>query len=346
MARLVPLLGVALVSGFSGLLAADSCDLYAAPGQNLTLPFSFPGLQRLHVLRWTHDRKVVFYRERSRVTTGRQDDVTADGSLLLTRLQASAAGWYRVDVLHPNGTSANSWSGRLCVQERVLKPGLVYTCDSRSVHLDCLEADPRGVVFQWALDGKRLEGESGQRLSVPLARLKGQSSVTCSVANKVSRAESHGERPVCKSPAPAPPPTPVLLCYTSRTVKAVLAGGACLILLLLIVVILQCCCRRRHRSRLADKQELGMVTVGPGELGSAGPEYQNIRCTAESPAPPSPKPSTWTCYENVSQPDSAKTGNSPAHLSSSPAAEVKQQPSPVPKPRTKAPLSPNTYTHN
>lgn len=180
MAHFAPLLGVALLSGFMGLLAADHCDLHAAPGQSLALPFAFHGLNQQHVVRWTHDSKILFYRERGRVSVGKEADVAANGSLLLTDLKASAAGFYRVDVLHPNATAADSWSGRLCVEERVPKPRLGYACDSQSavVNLDCLVAEPRGLDFQWALDGKRLESQSGQRLSVSLAKLKVQGSFT------------------------------------------------------------------------------------------------------------------------------------------------------------------------
>lgn len=341
MAHFAPLLGVTLLWGFLGLLAADYCDLHAAPGQSLALPFAFHGLNRQHVVRWTHDNKIVFYRQGGRVSMGKEADVAANGSLLLSDLKASAAGFYRVNVLHPNATPADSWSGRLCVEERVPKPRLDYACDYRSavVNLDCLllVADPGGLDFQWALDGKRLESQSGQRLSVSLAKLRGQGSFTCSAANKVSKAESDAVRPVCKTPPPPPPPPPpVLLCYRTITVKAVLAGGACLILLLLTVVIVQCCSSgKRGRGRLREKQELGMVAISQREPGSVGPEYESMRCVV-----PSTEPSARTSSERVPHPDS---GNSPPLLSAT--AEVKQ-PSPVPKPRTKTALPPNTHGNN
>lgn len=339
MLRLVHLLGVALLSGFIDLLAANYCDLYATRGQNLALPFAFHGLQKLHVVRWTHNSNIIFYRERGRVFTGKEADVAANGSLLLSNLQFSAAGLYKVNVLHPNNTPVDSWSGRLCMEEKVLKPQLAYKCDIQSavVNLDCFVASPRGLVFLWALDGKRLESESGEQLSVSLAKLKGQGSFTCSVANKVSIAESDAVRPACKSPPP-PPPLPGLLCYTSITVKAVLAGGVCLILLLLTIVIVKCCCSQKSsRARATKKQELGMVAISQERPGSAGPEYETMHLMAES-SPLSLEPSV-----KISQADSSKNGNSPFHPSAT--AEVKQ-PSPVPKPRTKTHLSPNTYTIN
>lgn len=349
MVRLVHLLGVTLLSGFIDLLAANNCDLYAARGQSLALPFAFHGLDKLHLVRWTHDNKIIFYREKGRVSQGKEADVAANGSLLLSDLQASAAGLYQVNVLHPNATPADSWRGRLCVEEKVLKPQLDYNCNFQSavVNLDCLVANPRGLVFLWALDGKHLERESGQRLSVSLVKLKGQGSFTCSVANQVSKAESDAVRPACKSPPPPPPPPPPplpnLLCYTSITVKAVLAGGACLILLLLTIVIVQCCSSSKSsRARATEKQDVRMVAISQEQPRSVRSEYETMRSMADSP-PPSPEPSVRNCYDRVSQPDSSKNEISASHLSAT--AEMKQ-PSPVPKPRTKAPLSPKTYTNN
>lgn len=344
MVRFAYLLGVTFLSAFTDLLAANNCDLYAARGQSLALPFSFHGLHKLHVVRWTHEKQIVFYREKGLVSKGREANVTANGTLLLSNLQASAAGLYQVNVLHPNGTPADSWSGRLCVEERVLKPQLVYNCDLQSAiaNLDCLVANPRGLVFLWALDGRLLESERGQRLSVSLAKLKGHGSFTCSVANKVSIAESDGVLPACKSPLP-PPPRPNLLCYTPVTVRAVLAGGVCLILLLLTIVIVQCCrSTKSSRARPTEKQEMGMVAISQEQPRSIGPEYETMHSMAASP-PPSPQPSAKICYNRVSQLNSAEDGNSSSHLLAT--AEVKQ-PSPVPKPRTKTPLLPNTYTNN
>lgn len=342
MARLVHLLEVTFLTGFIDLLAANYCDLYAARGQSLALPFAFQGLHKLHVVRWTHNSSIIFYRERGRVSMGKEAIVTTNGSLLLSNLQASAAGWYQVNVLHPNGTPADSWSGRLCVEERVLKPQLGYNCDFKSavVNLDCVVANLPRMVFLWTLDGKRLESESGQRLSVSLAKLKGQGSFTCSVANKVSKAESNAVHPSCKSPpSPPPPPRPNLLCYTSITVKAALAGGVCLVLLLLTIIMVQCCrSSKSSRARTTEKQELGMVSISQEQPGSIRTEYETMCSMAKSP-PPSPEPSVKICYDRVSQPASSKNENSPSHLLAT--AEVKQ-PSPVPKPRTKSPLSPNT----
>lgn len=337
MACFAAFLGVIILSRFIDLLAANSCDIHGAVGQSLTLPFFFDGLNKLHVVRWTHNSTIVFYRERGRVSVGKEADVSANGSLLLKNLQPSSAGIYQVKVLHPNGTLAQSWSGQLCVWERISKPQLTYSCDFQSavVNLNCHVANPQGLVFVWTLDGKPLTSETKQKLSISSAKLKGERRFTCTVANKVSKMESDTIRPACKIPTPPPPPT-TLFCYTSKTVKAVLTGGACLILLLLTIIIVQCCCCKRNKAQITQKQELRMVSVSKQEPESISPEYETMLPNEESLAP-NPEPSPRACYERVSQPDS-KTENRSSHLS--PTAEVKK-PSPVPKPRTKSPQTPN-----
>lgn len=328
-------LGVIILSGFIDLLAANYCDSYATVGQSLTLPFFFDGLNESHVVRWTHNRTIVFYRERGRVSVGKEADISAKASLLLKNLQSSSAGIYQVNVLHPNGKPAQSWSGQLCILERVLKPQLTYTCDFKTavVNLNCHVANPQGLVFEWTLDGKPLTSETKQKLSISSVKLKGEGRFTCTVANKVSKMESDTVRPACKIPTP-PPPT--LLCYTSKTVQAVLTGGACLILLLLTIIIVQCCCCKRNKAQITQKQELRMVSVSKQEPESISPDYETMLPNEESLAP-NPEPSPRTCYERVSQPNS-KTENRSSHLS--PTGEVKQ-PSPVPKPRTKSPQTLN-----
>lgn len=332
MACFAATLGVIILSGFINLLAANNCDLYAAVGQSLTLPFDYDRLDISHVLRWTHNSTIVFYSQQGRLSYGKPADISANGSLMLKNLQFSSAGTYQATALQRNGTLAKTWTGHLCMMDKVLKPQLTYNCDfkSASVNLNCYVANPEGLVFLWALDEKTLTSETRQKLSVSLAQLKGERNFTCSVANKVSKEKSDAVRPTCKSPS-------TLLCFTSKTVLAVLSGGAGLILLLLTIIIVLCCCHRRNKTqmRIKDKGELRMLSLSKQEPHSC-PDYETMHPSEESP-PLSPEPSPRACYENGSQPE-AQTENRPVHLST---AAVGQQPSPVPKPRTKSPLTPN-----
>lgn len=333
-------LGVIILSGFIDLLAANYCDIHAAVGQSLTLPFFFDGLNKSHVVRWTHNSTIVFYREHGRVSVGKEADITAKASLLLKNLQSSSAGIYQVNVLQPSGRPAQSWNGQLCILERVLKPQLTYTCDFKTavVNLNCHVANPQGLVFEWTLDGKPLTSETKQKLSISSVKLKGEGRFTCVVANKVSKMESDTVHPACK--IPTTPPTPPTF-YASKSAKAVLIGGACLIVLLLTIIIVQCCCCKCNKGQITQKEEIRMASASKKEPESISPDYETMLPHEESPAP-NPEPSPRACYERVSQPDS-KTENRSSHLS--PTGEEKQ-PSPVPKPRTKSPQTPNIYVCN
>lgn len=328
-------LGLIILSGFIKLSAAnkDTCALYAAVGQ--TIQLDLKGLTKTDGLKWTHNGTIIFYRHQGKVSVGKPEDISETGSLVLKNLKFSSAGVYEAEMLRPNLTLQNTLIN-LCMMDKVSKPQLTYDCDfkSRAVNLNCHVAKPQGLVFSWTLDEKTLTSEIKQTLSISLEHLKGDRSFTCSVANKVSKEKSDLVRPTCKSPV-----LDVKLCFTSKTVVAVVAGGAGLILLLLIVIIILCYCHRRNKTtmRLRDKGELRMLSLNKQEPGSISPDYETMHPPEDPPTLPSPRPSPKTCYQPVSQPE-VQTENRPAQLST--AAE-EQKPSPVPKPRTKGPQTLN-----
>lgn len=318
-------LGAAILLGFVNIAVAneDACEVYAVPGQSLTLPFVFERLTNSHTVRWSHNKKIIFYKQ-GRVTTGKQEDISSNGSLVLKKIQLSSEGIYQVDVLHPNQTSAKTWSGRLCVMDKVSKPQLTYVCDfnSMAVNLNCYVSKSKDLVFSWTLDEETLKSETKQTLSVSLVHLKGKRSFSCSAANKVSKTSSDKVRPTC----------PTLLSFTPKTVMAVLAGGAGLILFLLIIVVVLCCSLRRSKSQTSprDKSELRMLSMKKRETDSVSAEYETMQSTGGAPSQ-KPQPSPRACYKDVSHFE-FQTENRPLQVNRS--AEGKQ-PSPVPKPRTK-----------
>ncbi|XP_058501855.1 uncharacterized protein LOC131470206 [Solea solea] len=358
MACFAATLGIVILSGHIKLSAAnkEACDLYAAVGQSRTLPLVYKGLTNKHILRWTHNKTIIFYREKGRVSVGKTGDVSATGDLQLKAVQFSSAGDYQAHLLHPNGTFAQSWIVRLCVLNKVSKPKLTYVCDFKSgaVNLNCNVAKPQGLLFSWTLDDKTLQGEERQTLSISLAHLKGVRNFTCSVANNVSKERSDTVCPACKSPSPSPQSKE--LCFKPATVVLALAGGLTLIVLLLIITITLCCCHRRNKTQktLTGKGDVRMLSLNKRGSGSISPDYETMHPT-ENTTLPSHQPSLKACYQEVSQPD-AQSGGTPLDLPT--AAETKQpspdaqsggtpldlptaaetkQPSPVPKPRTKSP---------
>lgn len=323
MACFAPLLVV--LTGLADLLVVNGCDFYHSVGQDLTLPFIFDRLDQSHVVRWTHNNSILFYRQRGHISTGNATDVSLAGSLLLKDLQLSSSGDYRVIVLHPNDTQAAAWSRRVCVLDSVPKPDLSYLCDfsASSVTLNCQVAKAQGVEFSWLVDGK-FSTTKTQTLRVSLAKVEAGMSVVCSVANKVSRESSGTVRPLCQRPPPTPSGP---YCFSLKTVQAAFAGGAGLFVLLLSIIVILCCRRQRRRPL--------------GEGGGGETRMRDLRNAHERDyevmlAPKEPQlQNSEHCYLTVPQPQEPTANRLP------PCPEEGQRASPVPKPRTKSPQTAN-----
>ncbi|KAF7224121.1 putative LOC107388496-like protein [Nothobranchius furzeri] len=311
--------GLVLLLGSISVVSSNSCDVYAAVGQSVTLPSVHDQPGNSYSLQWTHNKKVVFSRQQSKVLVGKAGDISEYGALLLKNLQAAGAGVYEASTQTPNGTRTH----HLCVMEKVSKPQLSYVCESNAVNLKCDAAKHQDLAFSWTQDKKAIPSETRQTLSISLTELKEQTSFSCSVYNKVSKEVSQTLKPTCKSP---------LLCFRMQTVVAVLAGASGLILLLFITVVVLCCFRRRSKTemRFRDKEESRMLSLKKREPEAMSPDYETMHSIPNSPSS-TPKPSPRACYQKVS-PSDAQTESRPLQL---PTAAEGQQSSPVPKPRTK-----------
>uniref|UniRef100_A0A1A7X1K3 CD2 molecule n=1 Tax=Iconisemion striatum TaxID=60296 RepID=A0A1A7X1K3_9TELE len=311
--------GLVFLLGSISVVSSDSCDVYAAVGQSVTLPSVHNRPGNSYSLQWTHNKKIIFLRQQSKVLVGKADDISENGSLLLKNLLVAGAGVYEASSQPPNGTRTH----RLCVMEKVSKPQLSYVCESNAVNLKCDAAKHQDLVFSWTQDKKTIPSETRQTLSIFLTELKEQTSFSCSVENKVSKEVSQTLKPTCKSP---------LLCFKIQTVVVVLAGAAGLIFFLFVTVLVLCCFRRRSKTEMKfrDKGELRMLSLKKRELEAISPDYETMHNIQNSPSS-TPKPSPRACYQNVS-PSDVQTENRPLQL---PTAAEGQQSSPVPKPRTK-----------
>lgn len=315
------------------LLAADGCDIYGAVGQKLELPFIYDKLDLFHVLRWTHNRSIVFYRQQSRVSTGNATDVSPTGSLTLNNLQFSSSGEYKADVLDRNNKLVATWSRRVCVIDRVSKPQLSSLCDfqASALHLNCHVDETYGVTFSWAIDGKLLPRENKQKLSISFPETKAGMRFMCSAANAISKENSDIVSHVCTRTAEAQADK---YCYRLQTVQAVFAGGAGLVLLLLIIIIALCCCRQKQRPLEArDREEFRMQSTRKvHKPGSVSTDYENVRSSVKAQGQNSEQN-----YLTVPQSEE-KSANRLSHHS---VAEGGERSSPVPKPRTKSPQMAN-----
>ncbi|XP_061679767.1 uncharacterized protein LOC133502698 [Syngnathoides biaculeatus] len=315
----VTLLAIVL-SGFLAMFPADkdACDLHAAVGQTMALPFVYKHLTNADVLSWTHNGTVVFNREDARVSVGKPEDVSKTGSLLLRNLKLSGGGLYQATVRHPNRTLMTVWTGRLCTTDKVSRPRLSYVCDLEIgfVNLSCDVDNPQNLSFSWTVDDVNLSDATKQTLNVSLDKVK---KFACGVRNRFSTERSQTLDPVCKTSIPTSPTSPaVLLCLTSETIVALLAGLAAVFLLLLVVLVVLCQRRRRGKSdvRASGKADLRMCSVK--RLSS--PDYETMNPT-DFLTLAFPEPLPRTCHASASTLDQAAATN----------------PSPVPKPRTKNP---------
>ncbi|XP_034031984.1 uncharacterized protein LOC117515513 [Thalassophryne amazonica] len=296
-----------------------ACDVYAASEQSVTLPFVYGALTNSQTLRWTHNNAIIFYRESGSVSVGKPTDVSSTGSLLLKNVKASSSGLYKAVVLHANTTIAQTWSGHLCVMDKVPQPQLSYVCDSKSntATLTCYVAKPQGLTFSWSLNDKTLTSETKQVLIISLKKLT-EGNFSCGVANKVSEDKSTMVHVKCEGPA--------VLCFAPQTVMAVLAGGAGLILFLLIFITVMLCGSRRRRKCVmspSNEGDVRMCSLNQQQAVHISPDYETM-CPGEGSPSPSPKPSPRACYCTAPQPESRNQ-------------QLPAGPSPVPKPRTRNP---------
>lgn len=331
--------GLIILFGSIDISAAktDCCDIHAAIGIRLRLPFVYERLVNTEKLEWLHNDTVIFQQNKEgKVSVGKPDDI-CNGSLELKNPKFTSAGIYQAKVYNASGTLIKEWRSFVCIMESVPKPTLKYVCDEKSqaVQLNCYIAKPQDLTYSWTMDEKLLTGETKDTLSMSLSSLKAKHSFSCRVTNRVSHERSATVHPGCKSSSPL---QTNLWCFQSKTVMAVLAGGGGLILILFIIIIALCCCQRRNKSLTRrGKEEPRMLSLSKRESEPASPDYETMHTAEICPPPPSPKHSLKASNHNA-------PGNAPVteggSLHLTPATEA-QTPSPVPKPRTKRPQTPN-----
>lgn len=306
----------------------DACDLRAVVGQALSLPFEHKQLGNNDTLRWTHNSSIIFYQQSSRVLIGKPKDISASGALRLQNLQLSGTGLYKADLLDQDGKHVTGWTGRLCVAGKLPKPQVTFVCEN-IVILHCDAPKPQGAVFAWTLNDKALKGETQATLRISSAKLKGENNFTCGAVNQPGAETSDAIRLHCRHSGVAPP---ALYCFQAKTVMAAMAGGGCLILLLLVTVTISClhCGRRRAQASPAPQGELPMVpTAQHQRTDSFIPDYETMR-SSEGYLAPGTQPPPGVVIQEV---DPSEAQERPSHATGA----DREQPSPVPKPRTKMP---------
>lgn len=325
----------------SAAVNLDLCRVHTLLGGSLTLPMdNNKTLNRGDVLRWTHKNLVIFYQQNGLVRRGMPTDIDATGSLLLRNVKLFNAGVYKASVTNSRAEAVNGWSGRVCVLEKLPKPSLMLVCrqvDGLVAMLTCRVPDPTDVDFAWTQQGREIIGATRSQLSVSLEMLNDNNEFSCSVRNPISREQSEDVRVKCKLPPPPPNP-PTLYCFKAGTVMAGVVGGSALILLLLIVTVILCS-RRQKQAKPECQPDIPMDHSYTDLTGKERlTEYEVMQQFGVSPDPglgpaPGPRPCP-TVYGNDTLLSVAKDQQEERRTAE---AGGTQQPSPVPKPRTKVP---------
>ncbi|XP_057693308.1 uncharacterized protein si:ch211-132g1.1 [Corythoichthys intestinalis] len=310
----------------------DACYLYGAVGQTMEFPFVYNQLANTDILSWTHNGTIVFIREQAKVLVGKPEDVSKTGSLLLKNLKLSSSGLYQATVRHPNRTLVAAWTGRLCTIDKVSQPRIGYICDAKTgfVNLSCHVDNPHDLTFSWTIDEINLSSATKQTLNVSLDKKK---NFVCKAKNRFGMEKTDTIRPVCKN-LPPTSPAPVLLCFTSITIIAALAGGVALFLLLLVVIAMMCHRLGRSKTdmRVSDKGDFRMVSIRQQIPELNGPDYETMN-PADFPMASVPEPLPRIGHTSASTPSERLPQMVQA---------AARDPSPVPKPRTKNPQTPQS----
>lgn len=331
MAHFVTLIIFLASFGISATTKA-TCNLHAAIGIRLTLPFVFEKLANTEKLVWLYNGRVIYQRDKGKVSVGKPDDITSNGSLVLKNPKLASAGVYQAQVHNSSNALIKTWSSFVCFMEKVPKPILSYNCDQKSANFNCYTVKSQDLSYSWTMDEKVLTGETRSTLTKPLSNLKSKNLFTCIVSNQVSSEISDTVYPVCTN---LPPSSQNQLCFPQKTVLAVLAGAVGTVIILVIVIIALCCCRRRNKlPKRREKVEPRMLSLTPREPET---DYETMHHVPEMSREPSPKPSPRASH-SATKNGSETEGDS---LQPPKSTEGRQDPSPVPKPRTRRPNTPD-----
>ncbi|CAL9696914.1 unnamed protein product [Knipowitschia caucasica] len=290
----------------------ETCDLHAAVGIRLALPFVFESVIESEKVVWWHNSTVIYQQDKGKVSVGKPEDINHRGSLVLINPKLASAGDYEAKVYNLSGAELKTWKGFLCVMEKVPKPTLSYSCDQKSVMFKCDTDKSQDLRYTWKMDDKVLAGETRVTLTLALSQLKSKNRFFCCVSNLVSNEISGIVSPVCNNPAAT---TQNLLCFRPQLVFAGLAGGVGVIIILVVAIVVLGCHRRRNT--IPKRRDKKSFSPQP----QPDTDYETMTVPKDSPEPELELSLRADHQESVHEAEAA--------------GDSRVDPSPVPKPRTK-----------
>ncbi|XP_067439836.1 inactive tyrosine-protein kinase 7-like [Thunnus thynnus] len=204
-----------LVLGLSMLGSLDGCDIYAAEGQNVTVPLDYK-LQNSDTLKWRRNDTIIFYQRRKTIVAKAPAgvDVYQNGSLKLTNLKKSNTGTYTPDVHNDEGKSAKEFKPiNLCILDSVPDPEVTIECSKTTptmVTFTCNVSKAQGLTFKWLKNKKEMK-EKTQILRQKAEDVE-EDSFECKVSNPALSKTSKAVQHMCTSSNSVPDPEVTIEC--------------------------------------------------------------------------------------------------------------------------------------
>ncbi|XP_036946789.1 T-cell surface antigen CD2 isoform X1 [Acanthopagrus latus] len=334
----------------SSVASTDSCDVYAETNKDVIVPLGIPPEEKGQ-LQWKLNEQIVFHRRPGKLIIGSDGDVTADGSLKLTKVSKDKAGTYTPGVFSADGKLVGGLKNiKLCVIDPVPQPKLKIDCKKKPVMFTCdVPKGTNDLTFAWVQDGKPLKDKKGSTLLLQEDKVLQMTTLSCNVSNKVSTLASETQTQICHKPGFVFPKE-----IFGISVWYYVGGGGGVVLLLIILVVI-CCIRMRRKKtmQVKDEEELRLGWTNPNQQhhhhqhGPAPSQHHHHHHHQQQPAG-----HTGPRQHRTKQPrGQQRPSRDPAHPNGQPqpsprrAAQVPkpadttddEKPPPLPQPRKKAP---------
>ncbi|KAF6737177.1 T-cell surface antigen CD2 [Oryzias melastigma] len=340
---LLVLLGLAASS--NGL--EQTCGLFAIAGMDVTVPLEYK-LQSGDTLKWKRGNTVIFDRKGSNVKTGKAEDVSENGSLILKKVSKTDENLYAPEIYDSSGKNQGSSKEiQLCVlaAEAVKKPTLTASCKNAEVTFTCTPNEKdKDVEIKWFENKKDLLKGNSKTLSKTFAEVKNKK-IHCQVSNKASSEDSNALEASCSGGT--------FWSNWSNTYIWILVAGGGGVVLLLVVLIIVCCIRNRRRRRMRMRDEMEF------RLNHTNPEHHHPHPHQQQQHPPLPRERQQNQHrqqpagntgprqncsrhqrQRASEPTNGNPQPSPRRAAQAPKAANQNDgevPPPLPQPRKKGP---------
>ncbi|XP_034145394.1 uncharacterized protein LOC105019851 isoform X2 [Esox lucius] len=298
----------------------EPCDLYGLLGSPVNVPLTIDNLEEDNEITWKHNGIIVLKKKNRVSKPVKEVTISATGSLQLKDLKFENEGLYEAEVFNKEGIRIETTPYRLCVQEKVSKPTVMFQCSTEKVTLTCNITDTNIKSFKW-FKNQSPEKSKDKTYVINVKQLKESDIFTCTVENHVSNKTSDGKSKTCKESNSTFPKK--LFGFDFWTMVGILAGGGGLVLLLIIITLV-CCCRRQRQRRFEEEREMRLDLLTQTQP-PCHPDGQKQRPRPTGGAPPGSTGPRRTPRARERPPPTPKDD------------DYEEQAPPLPQPRKKGP---------